>query len=177
MLTGEHVNVSAPFRKGESLGWEIELPSDEIVWRHRPTRRCGRRRHLRPAGARFGSIGAPSGSVAMHVGQAGYIGGITKGGGVLHFRGRNYPFDVAGAGVGGIGVTRFDGQGPVYNLTSVSEFAGPFAELRTGLAIGFRGQGKMMLRNRNGVVMRLSGTRKGLALSTGVDAMVVSLAR
>jgi hypothetical protein len=113
----------------------------------------------------------------MHVGQAGYIGGITKGGGVLHFRGRNYPFDVAGAGVGGIGVTRFDGQGPVYNLTSVSEFAGPFAELRTGLAIGFRGQGKMMLRNRNGVVMRLSGTRKGLALSTGVDAMVVSLAR
>jgi len=121
--------------------------------------------------------GPPSGSVTMHVGQAGYIGGVTKGGGVLHFRGRNYPFNVAGAGVGGIGVTRFDGQGPVYNLTSVSEFAGPFAELRTGLAIGFRGQGKMMLRNRNGVVMRLSGTRKGLALSTGVDAMVVSFAR
>ena len=121
--------------------------------------------------------GPPSGSVTMHVGQAGYIGGVTAGGGVLHFRARDYPFQVAGGGVGGIGVTRFDGRGPVYNLTSVSEFAGPFAELRTGLAIGFRGQGKMMLRNRNGVVMRLSGTRKGLALSTGVDAMVVSFAR
>jgi hypothetical protein len=34
----------------------------------------------------------------------------------------------------------------------------------------------MMLRNRNGVVMRLAGTRKGLALSTGADAMVVSFA-
>jgi hypothetical protein len=34
-----------------------------------------------------------------------------------------------------------------------------------------------MLRNAHGVVMRLTGTRKGLALSTGVDAMIVSLAK
>jgi hypothetical protein len=119
---------------------------------------------------------SPKRLFTLHVGQAGYIGAVSKGGGVLHFRGRNHPFEVAGAGVGGIGVTRFDGQGPVYNLTSVAEFAGPFAQVRTGLAIGFRGQGKMMLRNRNGVVMRLAGTRKGLALSTGADAMVVSFA-
>jgi hypothetical protein len=117
---------------------------------------------------------APSGSVRLHVGQAGYIGAVSKGEGVLHFRGRNYPFEVAGAGVGGVGITRFDGQGPVYNLTSVAEFPGPFAQVRTGLAIGFRGKGKMMLRNRHGVVMQLAGTRKGLALSTGADAMVVS---
>ena len=104
--------------------------------------------------------GPPSGSVTLHVGQAGYIGAVSK-----------------GAGVGGVGVTRFDGQGPVYNLTSVAEFAGPFAQVRTGLAIGFRGKGKMMLRNRHGVVMQLAGTRKGLALSTGADAMVVSFAR
>jgi hypothetical protein len=122
-------------------------------------------------------LGPPSGSVTLHVGQAGYIGAVSKGGGVLHFRGRNYPFEVAGAGVGGVGITRFDGKGPVYNLTSVAEFAGPFAQVRTGLAIGFRGKGKMMLRNRHGVVMQLSGTRKGLALSTGADAMVVSFAK
>jgi hypothetical protein len=120
--------------------------------------------------------GPPSGSVTMHVGQAGYIGGVTAGG-VLHFRGRNYPFQIAGGGVGGMGVTRFDGGGPVYNLHSIGELAGPFAELRTGLAIGFRGKGKMMLRNRNGVVVQLKGTRRGLALSTGVDAMVVSFTR
>lgn len=96
---------------------------------------------------------------------------------MLHFRGRNYPFQVAGGGVGGVGVTRFDGRGPVYNLNSVEAFAGPFAELRTGLAIGFRGKGKMILRNNNGVVMKLAGTGKGLALSTGVDAMVVSFTR
>ena len=120
--------------------------------------------------------GPASGTVTMHVGQAGYIGGVTKGEGVLHFRGRDYPFEVAGAGIGGVGVTQFDGRGPVYNLTSLSQFAGPFAELRTGLAIGLSGQGKMMLRNRNGVIMHLSGIRKGLALSTGVDAMVVSFA-
>ena len=121
--------------------------------------------------------GPPSGSVTLHVGQAGYIGAVSAGGGLLHFRGHNYPFEIAGAGVGGIGVTRFDGQGPVYNLRSLAEFPGPFAQVRTGLAIGFRGKGKMMLRNRHGVVMQLAGTRKGLALSTGADAMVVSFAR
>jgi hypothetical protein len=129
-----------------------------------------------PSGA-LAQSGPPSGSVTLHVGQAGYIGAVSKGGGVLHFRGHNYPFEVAGAGVGGVGITRFDGQGPVYNLTSLAEFAGPFAQVRTGLAIGFRGKGKMMLRNRHGVVMQLAGTRKGLALSTGADAMVVSFAR
>jgi hypothetical protein len=126
-----------------------------------------------PSGA-LAQSGPPSGSATLHVGQAGYIGAVSKGGGVLHFRGHSYPFEVAAAGVGGLGVTRFDGQGPVYNLTSVGEFAGPFVQVRTGLAIGFRGKGKMMLRNRHGVVMQLAGTRKGLALSTGADAMVVS---
>jgi hypothetical protein len=135
MLTGERGNVSAPFKKGESIRWEIELPSDEIAWRHRPTRRrgrCRRRRHLWRAFQRLGSIGAPSGSVTIHVGQAGYIGGVTAGGGVLHFRGRDYPFQIAGGGVGGIGVTRFDGRGAVYNLTSLSQFAGPFASSALG---------------------------------------------
>jgi len=121
--------------------------------------------------------GPPSGSVTLHIVQAGYIGGVSKGGGVLHFEGRNYPFTTAGAGVGGLGVSRFDASGAVYDLKSVAEFAGPYARIRTGLAIGLRGKGKMMLRNSHGVVMRLSGTRKGLALSTGVDAMVVSFAK
>jgi hypothetical protein len=129
-----------------------------------------------PSGA-LAQSGSPSGSVTLHVGQAGYIGAVSKGGGVLHFRGHNYPFEIAGAGVGGVGITRFDGQRPVYNLKSVAEFAGPFAQVRTGLAIGFRGKGKMMLRNRHGVVMQLAGTRKGLALSTGADAMVVSFTK
>jgi hypothetical protein len=35
----------------------------------------------------------------------------------------------------------------------------------------------MMLRNANGVTMRLKGTRKGLALAAGADALVVSLRR
>ena len=118
--------------------------------------------------------GPPSGSVTLHVGQAGYIGAVSKGERVLHFHGRNYPFEIAGTGVGGVGITRFDGQGHVYNLTSVAEFAGPFAQVRTGLSLGRGGKGKMVMRNRNGVVMKLSGTRKGLSLSTGADAMVVS---
>jgi len=116
----------------------------------------------------------PSGTVSLHIVQAGFVGGGSKGHGVLHFQGRNYPFTTAGAGIGGFGVSRFDASGAVYNLKSVGDFAGPYGRIRTGLALGDVGKGKMLLRNANGVTVRLSGVRKGLALAAGADAMVVS---
>lgn len=117
----------------------------------------------------------PSGTVSLHIVQAAFVGSGAKGDGVLHFQGQDYPFTTAGAGVGGFGISKFDATGAVYNLKSVADFAGPYAQIRVGLAIGQAGKGKMVLRNKNGVVMRLAGTRRGLAVSAGADAMVVSL--
>ena len=58
----------------------------------------------------------PDGTIEMHEAQAAYIGSGSGGNGVLFFRGREYPFDVGGLGVGGIGVSTIEATGAVYNL-------------------------------------------------------------
>ena len=55
----------------------------------------------------------PDGTIEMHEVQAAYIGSGSGGNGVLFFRGREYPFDVGGLGVGGIGVSTIEATGAV----------------------------------------------------------------
>jgi len=119
----------------------------------------------------------PSGTVNLQIVQASFIGSASKGGGVLHFQGRDYKFTTRGGGIGGFGLSKFEAAGAVYNLKSVADFDGPYVQLRTGLAVGEQGKGKMWLGNPHGVSMSLSGRRKGLAVSLGADALVVSLTK
>jgi hypothetical protein len=76
-----------------------------------------------------------SGTVEMQEVQAAYIGSGNAGTGVLTCRGRQYPFDVAGAGVGGIGLSTAQARerGDVYNLNEVAQFAGTYARPATAL--------------------------------------------
>ncbi len=119
----------------------------------------------------------PSGTVRLRLVQASFVGSASTGGGVLNFQGHNYKFTTTGGGIGGFGLSKFEASGTVYDLKSVADFDGPYVQLRTGLALGEQGKGKMWLRNANGVTMRLSGRRRGLALSLGADALVVSLTK
>ena len=117
----------------------------------------------------------PSGTVAFHEVQAAYMYGGSGGGGTLEFRGRRYPFTIAGAGVGGIGLSTIDAQGEVYNLRDVAQFAGAYAQLRGGFAAGSVSAGELWLRNEAGVGMRLRARREGLMLTLGADAVVISM--
>lgn len=123
------------------------------------------------------SANQPSGTVRLQIVQASFIGSASKGGGVLHFQGHDYKFTTAGGGIGGFGLSKFEATGAVYGLKSVADFDGPYVQLRTGLAVGDLGKGKMWLGNPHGVSMALSGRRRGLAVSLGADALVVSLTR
>jgi hypothetical protein len=117
----------------------------------------------------------PSGSVSIHQVQIAFIGSGTTGGGTLYFRGRSYPFTLGGLGIGGIGISRLDAVGSVYNLNRLEDFNGVYGQARTGWAIGDQGKGKMWLQNGNGVYLQLQAQRQGLALSLGVDGMRVRL--
>jgi hypothetical protein len=117
----------------------------------------------------------PSGSVTIHQVQVAFIGSGTGGGGTLNFRGRNYSFKLGGLGIGGIGVSRLDATGSVYNLTRLEDFDGVYGQARTGWAAGQQGKGEMWLQNTNGVYLRLRAQRKGLSLSLGADGMVIKL--
>lgn len=117
----------------------------------------------------------PSGTIEMEMVQAAYIGSGGGGRGTLHFRGRHYPFTVAGAGIGGIGVSAVQAHGEVYFLNDVARFPGAYAQARYGFALGARSAGELWLQNEAGVIMRLKARREGLMLSLGGDAVVIAL--
>jgi hypothetical protein len=122
-----------------------------------------------------GQNARPSGSLNIHQVQVAFIGSGTGGGGTLNFHGRNYSFNLGGLGIGGIGISRLDATGSVYNLDRLEDFNGVYGQARTGWAAGKSGKGEMWLQNSNGVYLRLQAQRKGLSLSLGADGMVIKL--
>lgn len=117
----------------------------------------------------------PDGRVEMHEVQAAYIGSAGGGSGTLFYRGRSYPFTIAGLGVGGVGASTIDATGDVYDLPNVNQFPGAYAQGRYGFVVGNMSGGDLWLQNESGVVMHLKAQREGLMLSLGGDAMVVSM--
>jgi hypothetical protein len=117
----------------------------------------------------------PDGTVEMHEVQAAYIGSAGGGSGTLFYRGRAYPFTIAGLGVGGVGASTIDAWGDVYDLPNVNQFAGAYAQGRYGFVVGNMSGGDLWLQNESGVVMHLKAKREGLMLSLGGDAMLISL--
>jgi hypothetical protein len=128
-----------------------------------------------PANAQDAPPSQPSASVNIRQVQIAFIGSGTAGGGTLYYRGRTYPFKLGGLGIGGIGVSRLDATGNVYNMRSLQDINGVYAQIRSGWAIGEQGRGRMWLRNSNGVYLKLHARRQGLALSLGADGMVIQL--
>jgi hypothetical protein len=118
-----------------------------------------------------------SGRVEMRHVHAAYIGSGSAGEGTLTYMGRAYPFTVGGLGVGGIGVSSVQATGDVYGLRRLSDFPGTYAQIRSGFALGSMGTGNMWLKNGNGVLLHLVAERKGIMLSLGGDAMVISMKR
>jgi len=119
----------------------------------------------------------PDGTVDMQEVQAAYIGSGAAGTGVLFFRGRQYPFQVGGVGVGGIGLSTVDAAGEVYNLRDISQFPGTYGQARYGFAIGTSSAGDLWMQNEAGVILHLKAKRTGLILSLGGDAVVISMSQ
>jgi hypothetical protein len=113
----------------------------------------------------------PDATVEMREVQVAYIGSGGGGTGTLHYKGRSYPFTIAGLGVGGIGASRIEATGEVYNLSNLSRFPGAYGQARYGFALGRASGGELWLQNDAGVIMRLNARREGLMLSLGGDAM------
>jgi hypothetical protein len=109
--------------------------------------------------------------------QAAYIGSGAVGTGVLYFRGMQYPFQVGGVGVGGIGLSTVDAAGEVYNLGDLAQFPGTYGQARYGFAIGTSSAGELWMQNESGVILRLKAKRTGLILSLGGDAVVISMSQ
>ena len=115
-----------------------------------------------------------AGTVDINQTRVSFLVSGHTGGGVLHYRGRDYPFSIGGLGVGGIGVTKLSATGEVYNLPSAAQFPGMYSQFRTGVALGDNGGGKLWLKNGQGVVLKLRGTSQGIGLTMGADAVHIT---
>lgn len=128
---------------------------------------------LSGAGAHAADDLVRSGTLTIEQVQIAFIGSGNLGGGTLTIGGQQYSFSVGGLGVGGIGVSRMEAYGSVYNLRNINDFAGAYVQARYGLAVGDLSTGELWLRNSKGVVLELKAKRTGLALSLGGDAVYI----
>ena len=116
----------------------------------------------------------PVGTVYISAKQISFLVSGQKGGGTLWFKGKSYPFKIGGLGVGGIGVSKLEAKGEVYDLKDPSDFFGSYAAARVGWAVGEASSGQMWLKNPDGVILHLWTVRKGLTLSLGADVIEIS---
>ena len=115
----------------------------------------------------------PAGEIELKQYTVAWVGSGTMGGGTLTMDGKEYPFRLAGLGVGGYGASSIDATGIVYNLPSLDAFPGTYGNARLGMTGGDSGGGKLWLRNPDGVVIELKSEMRGLALAGGVDGILI----
>ena len=118
-----------------------------------------------------------SGTVEVKAESMRLILGGAKGTGVLHYMGKDYKFKMSGASVGGVGVTKVDSVGTVYNLKSIDEFPGTYSGGSVGVVAG-KGVGGSSWENPKHVVLKMHAkSAEGLALNMGLNAVTVELVK
>ena len=118
---------------------------------------------------------APSGSVTINETQFALIIGGSTGGGVLTYKGKQYPFKITGISLGAnIGVSKLSAVGEVYELNDIAKFDGTFTKLDGSITLG-GGVGGSVLKNENGVIMRLTSTSQGIQLNLSASGVSVKL--
>ena len=101
------------------------------------------------------------------------VGGAT-GKGVLHFKGKDYPFTAKGASIGGVGYVEVEATGNVYFLDKLEDFPGTYGAISAGAAL-VKGQGASSWQNQQRVVIIMKSKSKGAALTLGLAAINVTL--
>lgn len=116
----------------------------------------------------------PSGTISINEKEFGFIIGGSEGKGTLNYQGAEYFFKTSGIKVGGMGVAKIAAAGEVYNLFNLSQFPGTYVAGNYGIALG-GGAGGVVLKNENGVLLKLHSTMEGVDLNVGVSGITIKL--
>lgn len=123
-----------------------------------------------------GGPGPVSGHVTITAKSADVGVGFTWGDGVLRFKGRDYHFKVKGVDIAAVGYSKVLGHGRVYNLKYLHDFDGTYGALN-GEATLVNGIGGRLLKNGNGVELRIDDITKGARLSGGGQGIELTLSK
>jgi len=107
------------------------------------------------------------GSVAVGI-------GFSWGQGTLVFDGKEYPFSVNGLSIVQVGASGYTATGVVHNLKKVTDFQGVYTAVSAGVAVAGGISGTVM-RNSNGVEIRMSSNHAGLNFSLGPKGVTIAL--
>jgi hypothetical protein len=121
-----------------------------------------------------GESATPSGKVSIQSRSIAAGIGVTWGDGKLSFKGKDYPFSIDGLTLVDFGISRANANGEVYNLTDVAKFAGTYVAAEAGLTLA-GGMSGMILRNQDGVIMRIHSTSRGARLQLGTSGLTIRM--
>lgn len=116
----------------------------------------------------------PSGTVSIESKTVALVVGIQWGDGVLKFNGKEYAFKVNGLSVIDIGISHISATGEVYHLEKVEDFAGTYTAAEASIVVG-GGVGAVAMKNQNGIVMKLTSTKKGAQLKLAPEGIKVKM--
>jgi hypothetical protein len=118
----------------------------------------------------------PDGTIDFEGSQMRLILGGSSGKGVLHYKGKDYPFTMKGASVGGVGYTEVQGAGTVHYLKKLEDFSGTYSGIGVGAAL-VEGKGSSTFQNNKGVVVQTKAKSGGAALNMGLSGVEVTLGK
>ena len=121
-----------------------------------------------------GVHGPVSGTISMTAQGAAVGVGYTWGDGSLRYGGRTYHFTVNGVTIADVGYSRVTGRGRVYNLHRLQDFSGTYAAA-TGEVTAGNGIGGQVLKNANGVEIRVDQITRGARLQGSADGIKLTL--
>ena len=118
---------------------------------------------------------ADSGTVRISFIKAGWVIGGSAGSGTLTFRGRTYPLSVGGLSYGlTFGGSQTNLFGRVSNIFHPSDIEGVYGAAGAGATV-VRGAQAIILTNRKGAVLELSGRQTGLMVNLDLSGMALTL--
>jgi hypothetical protein len=116
----------------------------------------------------------PSGTVTISSKAVALGVGVSWGDGTLKFGGKDYKFSVDGLSVADLGIASVTTSGEVFNLKNVADFSGNYVAGEAGIAIA-GGPADQILKNQNGVVLRLHGTQQGARLTLAAQGVKLTI--
>ena len=100
--------------------------------------------------------------------------GVNWGNGILKFQGKDYKFKVNGLSVVDLGISSVSAAGDVYNLKSISDFAGNYSGGGAAIAVA-GGSGIQELTNQKGVKIKIKSTKQGVQLKLAPEGVKIEL--
>ena len=116
----------------------------------------------------------PSATVAIETKAVAVGVGYSWGDGVLSFQGEEYTFKIKGLSVIDVGTSSITAQGDVFYLEKVEDFPGTFSAAEVGVAVG-EGAGTQVMKNQNGVVMKVTSKIVGVQLKLAPEGLKVEM--